>query len=284
MHLVYRTPRLRSAQELAVECQEDCLWERPAHSALRVATKNLFDRLVALVAIVMAAPAMGLLAVMVRLSSPGPAIYSQLRIGYQGKLFYFYKFRSMYQDCEKTSGPVWAARNDSRITPLGRTLRMTYLDELPQLFNVLFGQMSLVGPRPERPEITAKLRREFPDGYYKRLLVKPGITGLAQIRQAADLQVEDVRHKLQYDLLYVRRMSLWLDVKLMLGTLTRILRHSQDERRSRRRSHTQRPMDNLPRLVLERNARFNREELINPSVHPVISEPMAYTTDVSIES
>ena len=118
-----------------------------------------------------------LLVVIVRLTSRGPAIYTQIRIGQHGRLFRVYKIRSMYHNCEKGTGAVWASRNDGRITPLGKLLRKLYLDELPQLFNILRGQMSLVGPRPERPEITARLRREFPQDYYERLKVRPGLPG-----------------------------------------------------------------------------------------------------------
>ena len=200
----------------------------------QIAMKNLFDRSLALVGLIVAAPIMGMVALLVRLTSRGPAVYAQLRIGYHGKLFHCYKFRSMYHECEKSSGAVWASRNDSRITPLGKILRATYLDELPQLLNVLMGDMSMVGPRPERPEITAKLRRQFPNDYYKRLLVKPGITGLAQINQHSDLDISDVRRKLHYDLLYVRNMSLWLDIKTMLGTLSPILTRSHQTRNRRR--------------------------------------------------
>ena len=264
----YRLPS--SARMPAAACYEDCLWERPVHPPLPLAAKSLFDCLAALAAIVVAAPVMGLLAVLVRCTSPGPAIYSQLRIGYQGKLFYLYKFRSMYHDCEKNTGPVWTSQNDSRVTPLGKILRMTYLDELPQLFNVLSGQMSLVGPRPERPEITAQFRREFPRDYYQRLSVKPGITGLAQVRQPADLDVDDVRRKLHYDLLYVRRMSLWLDLKLIVGTITCIVWRSQEAQHRRRRPRTQRPIDDAPRSAIERQSRINGEQL-TPLADPIMA-------------
>lgn len=203
-------------------------------TSLQMMMKDVFDRGVALAGLIVAAPIMAVVAILVRCTSSGPAIYAQLRIGYHGKLFHCYKFRSMYHNCEKTSGAVWAARNDSRITPLGKILRATYLDELPQLFNVLMGEMSLVGPRPERPEITAKLRRQFPHDYYKRLLVKPGITGLAQINQHSDLDIADVRRKLHYDLLYVRQMSLWLDIKTIIGTVSPIVTRSHQSPQRRR--------------------------------------------------
>ena len=185
--------------------------------------KHLLDRGVGTVALVLSSPLMLIVWILVRLTSSGPAIYAQTRIGLNGKLFYLYKFRSMYDNCEKKTGPVWASQNDSRVTPLGKIMRISYLDELPQLFNVVRGEMSLVGPRPERPEITARLRRQFPQDYYVRLLVKPGITGLAQIYQRADTNVDDVRRKLHYDLLYVRRASIWLDIKTIVRTVLMIV-------------------------------------------------------------
>jgi lipopolysaccharide/colanic/teichoic acid biosynthesis glycosyltransferase len=128
----------------------------------------------------------------------------------------------MYHNCEKKTGAVWATEKDPRITPLGRFLRRSYLDELPQLFNVLRGEMSLVGPRPERPEIAARFRREFPKDYYKRLLVKPGLTGPAQVRHRADLDIKDVRRKLHYDLFYIRNAGWRLDLDAILLTVLKV--------------------------------------------------------------
>ena len=260
-----------TAKEPAAEFSDDCSWEQPIHPPVRWWSKSVFDRSVAFVGIVLTAPLMGILVLLVQRTSKGPAIYSQLRIGYQGKLFYLYKFRSMYQDCEKKTGPVWAAQNDARVTPMGKFLRKSYLDELPQLFNVLFGQMSLVGPRPERPEIAAKLRSVFPDDYYKRLLVPPGITGLAQIRLPADLDIDDVLRKVHYDLLYIRRMSLWLDIKLILGTVVRIVTRSPETEREARRQEANKKA--APGSSTARNPR--PKERLNGVAHTLSHNPLA---------
>ena len=128
----------------------------------------------------------------------------------------------MYEDSELQSGPTWCLPGDPRITPVGRVLRWTHIDELPQLFNVLKGEMSLVGPRPERPEYLDQLERALPN-YRERLTVRPGMTGLAQVQQPSDTDLQSVSRKLNYDLCYVERMSLWLDVRLMLGTVLKCL-------------------------------------------------------------
>ena len=139
-----------------------------------------------------------------RLTSPGPAIYTQKRLGKDGVPFTIYKLRTMRHDCERATGPRWAARRDSRVTPVGRVLRALHLDELPQFWNVLRGDMSLVGPRPERPEIAAVLTQSIPD-YPLRLAVRPGLTGLAQVQFPADTDLESVRRKLDADLRYIDR-------------------------------------------------------------------------------
>jgi lipopolysaccharide/colanic/teichoic acid biosynthesis glycosyltransferase len=153
----------------------------------------------------------------VKLTSRGPAFYSQFRLGLNGRPFRIYKIRTMRQDAERHSGACWSTRGDPRVTLLGRFLRKTHLDELPQLWNVLRGDMSLVGPRPERPEFVPTLERAIP-GYRDRLLVRPGVTGLAQVRLEADTDLDSVRRKLLYDLEYVRTVSLWLDVRLVICT------------------------------------------------------------------
>jgi lipopolysaccharide/colanic/teichoic acid biosynthesis glycosyltransferase len=152
--------------------------------------------------------------ILVRLTSRGPGFYWQERVGRGGRTFRIYKLRSMYEDCERSSGAVWSPKHDSRVTPVGRFLRATHLDELPQLFNVLRGEMSLVGPRPERPVFTEKLEQELPD-YADRHLVRPGITGLAQVQLPPDSDTEGVRRKLVCDLYYVQRFDPLLDVKLV---------------------------------------------------------------------
>jgi lipopolysaccharide/colanic/teichoic acid biosynthesis glycosyltransferase len=192
--------------------------------------------LIALTAIVLFAPVMLLIALIVRITSPGPILYAQTRVGIDrrsrralalydrrardagGCVFTMYKFRSMYIDAERSSGAVWATPDDPRVTPIGRVLRKTRLDELPQLFNVLKGDMNIVGPRPERPTIVAQLRKDISD-YPLRHRAKPGITGLAQISQSYDQTLDDVRHKVQYDLEYLRRQSVAEDVRIMLKTV-----------------------------------------------------------------
>ncbi len=171
---------------------------------------------------VLAAPLMLLSALLIKLTSRGPAFYTQTRLGRYGCPYTIYKLRTMTHDCESRSGPQWATAHDPRITRLGRFLRRTHLDELPQLWNVLKGDMSLVGPRPERPEFIPALERAIP--YYRqRLLVRPGVTGLAQIQLPADTDLDSVRRKLAYDLFYVRRANFWLDVRIVLATLFKVV-------------------------------------------------------------
>src|SRR5262245_48106883 len=150
---------------------------------------------------------------LVRLTSPGPGFYSQVRVGLRGRHYRIYKIRTMTHNCEAGSGAKWATKGDSRITPVGRILRKLHLDELPQLWNVLRGDMSLVGPRPERPEFVVPLEREVA-GYTERHRVRPGVTGLAQIQLPADTDVESVRTKLVLDRHYVENASLWLDLRI----------------------------------------------------------------------
>lgn len=156
-----------------------------------------------------------------RLSSPGPILYRQERVGRGGRMFKVYKFRSMWPDAEE-NGAVWATKDDQRVTPIGRILRKTHLDELPQVYNVLKGEMSLVGPRPERPEFVQQLSREIPF-YRARHCVKPGITGWAQIHQDYGDSVERAKEKLEYDLFYVKRANPLLDALIILRTVSKIL-------------------------------------------------------------
>lgn len=159
---------------------------------------------------------------MVRLTSRGPAIYKQVRLGRANKRYTIYKIRSMYQDCESKSGPLWSAKRDSRVTPFGRILRSTHIDELPQLWNVLRGEMSLVGPRPERPEIAVTLEEVIPC-YGDRLQVRPGLTGLAQVQLPPDTSLADVRRKLTCDLYYIRHADIWLDLRILASTVSYVM-------------------------------------------------------------
>jgi lipopolysaccharide/colanic/teichoic acid biosynthesis glycosyltransferase len=167
-------------------------------------------------------PVMAATAVVVRLTSAGPAVYSQTRVGRGGRVFVIYKFRSMYHDCEKRTGIRWSTKGDPRITPVGRVLRALHLDELPQLVNVLRGDMSLVGPRPERPEIVDGLRESIP-GYDVRHAVKPGITGFAQVHLPPDSCLRTVRNKLIYDRHYVTRLGPAMDLYCLACTALKVL-------------------------------------------------------------
>ena len=179
---------------------------------------SLYSFLIALVLTVIALPIMLLVAIAVKLSSPGPVLYGQRRVGFNDVPFIVYKFRSMYVDAEARTGAVWAKKNDPRITPVGRFIRKARLDELPQLFNVLRGEMSIVGPRPERPEFVKTLTDQIP--YYRqRHCVKPGITGWAQINHKYGDTLEDTVIKLEYDLYYIKNLALSLDTYIMFQTV-----------------------------------------------------------------
>ncbi len=184
--------------------------------------KSAIDFVLAALMLAPALPLLVVCVVLVRLTSRGAAIYTQARVGRGGKVFTLYKIRTMYHDCEKLTGPTWCKPGDARITPVGRVLRKLHLDELPQLFNVLKGEMSLVGPRPERPEIVKKLR-EVVVGYDRRHAVKPGITGFAQIHLPPDSCVRSVRNKLVYDLFYVRSRSVRMELFILFATGLKML-------------------------------------------------------------
>lgn len=198
--------------------------------------------MVALVALIVVSPLLLLTALAVKLTSRGPVFYTQTRVGLDrrwtrkgqqpvphmrshdlgGRVFLIYKFRTMCVNAEHLSGAVWAAREDPRVTLVGRWLRQYRLDELPQLFNVLRGDMNVVGPRPERPSIFAEMRKSIPQ-YDARQRVRPGITGLAQVSREYDQCLDDVRKKLHYDLTYMGKQSLMEDVRIMIKTLPVVL-------------------------------------------------------------
>ena len=167
-------------------------------------------------------PVIGLLILVVRLSSKGPGIYRQVRVGYHGRLFDVLKIRTMREDAESGTGAVWTSEKDPRITRIGWFLRWTHLDELPQLFNVVKGEMNLIGPRPERPEFTEHLAEEIPD-YLQRVNVRPGVTGLAQINLPPDTDTDSVRRKLILDLKYVHTATFGMDVRIFFATAFRII-------------------------------------------------------------
>jgi sugar transferase (PEP-CTERM system associated) len=184
--------------------------------------KSAADRVIAIAGLVIAAPVMAVVAVAVKVTSHGPVFYHQNRVGRHGRIFAVHKFRSMRIDAEAATGPVWASANDARVTPVGRFLRRSRLDELPQLWNVVRGDMSLVGPRPERPEFVEELVRKIPL-YAQRHVVKPGITGWAQVKYTYGSSVNDSLEKLQFDLFYVKNMSLALDAFIALKTIEIVL-------------------------------------------------------------
>jgi lipopolysaccharide/colanic/teichoic acid biosynthesis glycosyltransferase len=180
--------------------------------------KRAADFFLAFLILVLTAPLLALVSLLVKLTSRGPILYTQTRLGLRGQPFTIYKIRTMVNDCEKVSGPRWAAlKGDPRTTPVGRFLRRTHIDELPQLWNVLRGDMSLIGPRPERPEFVPQLEQVIP--YYReRLLVRPGMTGLAQVQLPGDTDLASVRRKLAYDLYYIQRLGFLMDLKILLAT------------------------------------------------------------------
>ncbi len=184
--------------------------------------KRLLDVVLASIGLLLLAPVIPIIAAAVRLTSPGPAFYHQERVGLNGKVFTVHKFRTMRNDAERGTGAVWATANDARVTPIGRFMRRTRLDEIPQLWNVLKGDMSFVGPRPERPEFVDQLSATIP--YYRqRLVVKPGVTGWAQVRYTYGASVEDAIEKLQYDLYYIKNMSIALDLVIVLETIKTVV-------------------------------------------------------------
>ena len=227
----------------------------PQSDATYELAKRVLDVFVAGTALILLLPLMLVIAVAIPLESRGPIIYSQERVGMNrrrraprsmnggerrssaayGKIFRIYKFRSMVSDAERGTGAVWATRRDPRITRLGRFLRRTHLDELPQLINVLKGEMSVVGPRPERPEIFEHLAPQIP-GYADRCSVLPGITGLAQVAHCYDTSLQTAARKVQYDLYYIRFANLLLDIKIMAATVFVMVRADGSERRAHRQN------------------------------------------------
>jgi lipopolysaccharide/colanic/teichoic acid biosynthesis glycosyltransferase len=186
------------------------------------AVKVLLDYLLAVLVLPLAVLLIGLAALAIKLTSPGPVFYTQTRVGLNGRRYRIFKIRTMHHNCELSSGIRWAGKHDDRITPIGKLLRVTHIDELPQLFNVLLGDMSLVGPRPERPEVIhAKRLEQLVPGYRHRLRVKPGVTGLAQLQLPADSDITSVRYKVVYDLYYAQNQSLLLDLRILAATLAK---------------------------------------------------------------
>jgi sugar transferase (PEP-CTERM system associated) len=191
-------------------------------ASCRTIIKRGIDICGATIALIVLSPVAAAVAVAVRLTSRGPALYHQKRVGQGGRTFELHKFRSMCDNAESQTGAVWASKTDARITPIGRFLRKTRLDELPQLWNILRGDMSIVGPRPERPEFVRTLSEQIPF-YALRHIVKPGLSGWAQVRFPYGASVDDAMEKLQYDLFYIKHMSIALDLTIMLETLKTVV-------------------------------------------------------------
>lgn len=191
-------------------------------SSLYVRGKHAIEFVLAAVLLVLTAPLILLAMTLIKLTSPGPAIYTQTRIGRNGRPFTIYKLRTMTHNCESLTGAQWCKPGDSRITPLGWWLRKTHVDELPQLWNVLCGDMDLIGPRPERPEFVLTLEKAILL-YHERVLVRPGLTGFAQVQLPPDTDLDSVRIKLAYDLHYVRNVGLAFDFAIYLATLAKLL-------------------------------------------------------------
>jgi lipopolysaccharide/colanic/teichoic acid biosynthesis glycosyltransferase len=217
----------------------------PGTRLLGEISRRITNVFLALAALLLLLPLMIIVAILIKLDSAGPVIFRQRRVGLDrrsneedsevggrrvadlgGRPFTIFKFRTMQVGAELESGPVWARKNDPRVTRVGRVLRATRIDEIPQFLNVLKGDMAIVGPRPERPQFVQRLREQI-DGYRQRQRVRPGITGWAQVNRGYDQSLEDVRSKVQYDLEYVRRRSLRLDLKIMFLTIPVVLNPSR---------------------------------------------------------
>lgn len=209
------TESLANATPGIIEESIPCVW-------LHSRTRAFLDRAIAAVLLLIFAPIILVLTVAVRSTTKGPAFYIQTRVGRGGRPFRIFKLRTMTHQCELRSGVQWSIPGDSRITGIGRILRATHLDELPQLLNVLRGEMSMVGPRPERPELTPQLAFEVP-GYHERHTVRPGVTGLAQIWLPADTGIDSVRRKLKYDRYYIENAGIWTDIALMVCTSVKLI-------------------------------------------------------------
>jgi lipopolysaccharide/colanic/teichoic acid biosynthesis glycosyltransferase len=234
---------------VVVDVSPPAAQEIAPHQSFYLHCKLVVEWGLAALLFVLSLPMLLALGLLVRLTSRGPALYRQRRVGRNGRIFTLYKLRTMVQDAEVDTGAVWSQPGDPRVTRFGRFLRHTHLDEFPQLLNVLKGEMALVGPRPERPEFVARLAREIPD-YLQRLSVRPGITGLAQIFLPPDTDVESVRVKLAYDLEYLRLLSAPLDLKLLACTGFRLLKfpHLLSHRMVGLNRHVSRAMGARPLL------------------------------------
>jgi lipopolysaccharide/colanic/teichoic acid biosynthesis glycosyltransferase len=187
--------------------------------------KEVLDIVLGFLLLVVALPLLAICALIIKLSSRGPVIFTQTRVGKDGRPFRMYKLRTMHRDAESATGAVWARAGDPRVIRACGWMRRSHVDELPQLVNVINGTMSLIGPRPERPEILAELEKVYPD-VRKRLKVRPGITGLAQVRNGYDTSVEAFRHKLAADLEYIERQNWTTEFRILASTVTKLNDHT----------------------------------------------------------
>ncbi|GAB6137383.1 sugar transferase [Halanaerobaculum tunisiense] len=199
-----------AVEEFNIESIEDKTIGQTGYLAI----KRLVDIVVSVVGLVVTFPIMLVTAIAIKLESPGPIIFKQTRLGKHGEEFTLYKFRSMVENAEADTGAVWAKKNDTRVTNVGRFIRKTRIDELPQFINILKGEMTLIGPRPERPCLTEEFHEEYP-GFKNRLLVTPGVTGLAQVKGGYDITPGQ---KYRLDKLYIKKRNLLLDLKIMFRT------------------------------------------------------------------
>jgi len=184
--------------------------------------KRIFDLIISIVSLIVFSPLFLIVALLVKVDSPGPVFFRQERAGESGNIFNILKFRTMRKNAELETGPVWAQDQDPRITKIGNFLRKSHLDEIPQLINVFLGDMALIGPRPERPEMIDVIKSDIPN-FDERLNIKPGVTGLAQARYNYGATIKDASRKLQYDLIYIKRMCFLLDMQIVFWTAGRVL-------------------------------------------------------------
>jgi len=191
-------------------------------STFNRSVKAAMDYFLSSVGLIISLPIMALVALAIKIDSSGPIFYRQKRVGKNGKIFKLIKFRSMKENAEENTGPVWAKKNDSRITRVGKIIRKLRMDEIPQMINIFRGEMSFVGPRPERPYFVEQLKKEIPF-YEKRLVVKPGITGWAQIEYPYGASKNDALEKLKYDLYYIKNMSIFSDLSIIFRTVRSVL-------------------------------------------------------------
>jgi len=207
---------VRTRDRIGIEALEKfaTICDRP----FLIAFKEIVDLMFASFVMLFFLPIFPIICILIKLDSPGPIFYRQVRIGRNNRTFKMHKFRTMYVDAEKETGPTWSSEDDPRITRVGKWLRRLYVDELPQCIDIFSGDMSLVGPRPERPEFMMEFERLVP-GFSKRNSVKPGITGLAQVSRFYRMVGPDIRRKLTYDMFYIRKQSCVLDIKIIFRTI-----------------------------------------------------------------